>query len=195
MEGSQTFSVPSSPVEASLEPSALNATSVTSPSCPWNERMLSPVSPSLMSMMPESLGALGHEDSRGAPGEVPPTPGTSSSSRDATTARWSASSASWRTVPSDERVRLDGLAREQDAEFRVDLEVRHRGGGELPRRRDPGLALRPVALARCDDGERSGDEGRGREDGNEAPKPARRSPFDPPLVLAAPLLLSRSRSR
>ena len=37
------------------------------------------------------LAPLGHEDPFGAPGEEAPTPGTSKSSRDATTARWRAS--------------------------------------------------------------------------------------------------------
>ena len=50
------------------------------------------------------LGALGHEDPSGLQARRPPTPGTSKSSRDATTARWSASSASRRAVPSAERV-------------------------------------------------------------------------------------------
>ena len=38
VEGSHTFSHPSSPVVASIEPSGLNATSFTSMSCPWNEQ-------------------------------------------------------------------------------------------------------------------------------------------------------------
>ncbi len=75
VEGSHTFSVPSSPVVASLEPSELNATSLTSPSCPWNERTLSPVSPSLMSIDARVLRAFGHEDSRGAPREESSHPG------------------------------------------------------------------------------------------------------------------------
>ena len=104
VEGSHTFKVPSSPVEASIEPSGLNATSLTSPSCPSNERMLCPVSPSLMSMTPESFTPSVTNTPVGLQSRSPPTPGTDITSRDATTARCSASSASGRTVPSADLV-------------------------------------------------------------------------------------------
>ena len=91
-------------VEASLDPSGLNATSLTSPSCPWNERILAPVSSSLMSIRPESSRPSVTKTPLRLQARRPPTPGTSKSSREATTARWRASSASRRAVPSAERV-------------------------------------------------------------------------------------------
>ena len=54
--------------------------------------------------MPEFSGPSVTKTPFGLHARSPPTPGTSISSRDATTARWSASSASGSTVPSEERV-------------------------------------------------------------------------------------------
>ncbi len=104
MAESHTFSVPSSPVEASIAPSGLNATSFTSPSCPSNDRMLCPVSPSLMSRTPEFFTPSVTNTPVGLQSRSPPTPGTDVRSRNATTARWSASSASGSTEPSTDRV-------------------------------------------------------------------------------------------
>src|SRR4029453_9303161 len=73
---SQTFNVSSPPVEASNDPSGLKATSFTSPSCPWNERTLSPVSDSLLSIRPESSGPSVTKAPRGLQTRRPPNPGT-----------------------------------------------------------------------------------------------------------------------
>ena len=54
--GSQTRTAPSSPVVASIEPSPLKATSLTSTSWPWNERTDAPVVASRMSTRPDSSG-------------------------------------------------------------------------------------------------------------------------------------------
>jgi hypothetical protein len=84
---------------------------------------------------------------------------------------------------------LDGLDGEQDAELGVRLEVLHSRRGELPRRGDPGLLLCPATLIRGHNGERRGDEGRGREDRDQATQTPCRSSLDPGLMLSPPLLL------
>ncbi len=75
----------------------------------------------------------------------------------------------------------DRLDREQDAQLRVDVQVRHRGRRKLPCARDPRLLLRAVALVEGQEGEPEGDDGRGCEDRDERTKPMQRAPLEPGL--------------
>ena len=68
-----------------------------------------------------------------------------STTREAASARWSASTASGSGAPWTLAF-LTACDREQDAQLRVDVQVRHRGRRQLPCGRDPRLLLRAVAL-------------------------------------------------
>ena len=186
---SQTFSAPSSPVVASIEPSGENRTSLTSTSWPGNSITLCPDPASRISTIPESSGPSVTNTPVGLQSSAPPTPGTDSTMREAVTARCRASSASGRTVPSTDRVRSIASEREQDAALGVDLEVRDRCRRELASLRRPLLVLRLPLLARREHGQGAGDDRRDRQHGHQGPQPPHRATLELPLVLLAGSLL------
>ena len=95
VSGAHTRTAPSSPDVASIEPSSLNVTSLTSSSCPRNERIDAPVLASRMSTRPDSSGpSVTNTDPSGLQSSPPPTSGTLRTTRDAVTARCRASTAS-----------------------------------------------------------------------------------------------------
>ncbi len=197
VDASHTFNVPSSPVEASIDPSGLKATSFTSPSCPWNERTRSPVSESLMSIRPESSGPSVTKTPRGAPGQEapesrnlqlepgrrrprggarPPLPGEPA--RPVERVVWTASMASkMLSSGSTSRLATEAAASSRACAIRASRD-------------------RPSALVLRDDGQRTGDERRDAEDRDERRAAgAATAARAPPRASDAPLRRPPSSSR
>ena len=99
--------------------------------------------------MPESSGpSVTKLVPSGLQSSQPPTSGTRSTTRDAATARCSASSASRTRRPSPVGVRVDRFECEQHRPLGIGLQVRDRGRRELARDRDSALRVGAVRAGR-----------------------------------------------